>query len=380
MDRTRVDKRPENVKKKFPNSIVPLVNGKALIKAAKKHNAMIMATNIRCRLPVEGIVLASMAAGAPVMYEIAKSELGYTEFTPQSFAEFIVGENERLGNTIVPFAIHGDHITVKNPEEVESVGRLIAGEMEAGFTSFAIDASHMENDKNLAATSELAKPIIDAGLNLEVELGEIGAKSGSAEGFTQPEEARWFIGELDKLGIRPNLLAINNGSIHGTYFGTSQEGIQLELTRSIWEAIQPWSVDIAQHGITGTSLDKISSFIQYGIRKGNVGTLWQNIAFGMAMNQNGNCITTADKQYIKRPYRGISDELWQEIVKWAAETNNGGGNIKKANQPFAPLFNALPLAVKKRIAGHAYEEEVRLFEATHSIDLAGSVWEFILPM
>jgi len=377
MDKTRLDKRPENVKKKFPNSIVPLVNGQALIKAARKHTGMIMATNIRCRLPVEGIVLASMAVRAPVMYEIAKSELDYTELTPKSFAEFIVEENERLGNTSVPFAIHGDHITVKKPEEVESVGRLIAAEMEAGFTSFAIDASHMENDKNLAATSVLAKPIVEAGLNLEVELGEIGAKSGSADGFTQPEEGRWFIGELDKKGIRPNLLAINNGSIHGTYFGASHEGIQLELTRSIWEAIQPWSVDIAQHGITGTSLDKISSFIEYGVRKGNVGTLWQNIAFGLAMNQNGNCITTAEKDYVKRPYRGIPDELWQEIVKWAAETNNGGGNIKKANQPFAPMFNALPIPFKNRIAEHAFEEAVRLFEATHSINLADSVWEFV---
>ncbi len=377
MNRNRADKRPENVKKKFPNSIVPLVNGKVLIKAARKHDAMIMATNIRCRLPVEGIVLASMASRAPVMYEIAKSELGYTEFTPQTFAEFIVEENERLGNTSVPFAIHGDHITVQKLEEVEPVRRLMAQEMEAGFTSFAIDASHMENDKNLQATSELAKPIIEAGLNLEVELGEIGAKSGNAEGFTQPEEARWFIGELDKKGIRPDLLAINNGSIHGNYLGAVQEGIQLDLTRSIWEAIQPWSVDIAQHGITGTSLDKISTFIQYGIRKGNVGTLWQNIAFGLAMNQNGNCITTGGKDYVKRPYRGIPDELWQEIVKWAAETNNSGGNIKKANQLFAPLFNALPLEYKKRVSEHAYEEAVRLFEATHSIGIADSVWEFL---
>jgi len=377
MNSSRADKRPENVKKKFPSSVVPLVNGKALIKAAKKHDAMIMATNIRCRLPVEGIVLASMASRAPVFYEIAKSELGYTEFTPQTFAEFIVGENERLGNTSVPFAVHGDHITVQKPEEVEPVGRLIAQEIEAGFTSFAIDASHMENDKNLQATSELAKQIIAAGLNLEVELGEIGAKSGNAEGFTQPEEARWFIGELDKKGIRPDLLAINNGSIHGNYLGAVQEGIQLDLTRSIWEAIQPWSVDIAQHGITGTSLDKISTFIQYGIRKGNVGTLWQNIAFGLAMNQNGNCITTGGKDYVKRPYRGIPDELWQEIVKWAAETNNSGGNIKKANQLFAPLFNALPLEYKKRVSEHAYEEAVRLFEATHSIGIADSVWEFL---
>ncbi|MFZ0929613.1 MAG: class II fructose-bisphosphate aldolase [Syntrophobacteraceae bacterium] len=377
MNRIKADKRPENVRNKFPNSIVPLVNAKVLIKAARKHNAMIMATNIRCRLPVAGIALASMACRAPVIYEIAKSELGYTEFTPQSFAEFIVEENERLGNTDVPFAIHGDHITVKKPEEVESVGKLMAREMEAGFTSFAIDASHMENEKNLEATRELAKPIIKAGLNLEVELGEIGAKSGSAEGFTQPEEAMWFISELDKRGIRPDLLAINNGSIHGNYLGASQEGIQLDLTRAIWEAIQPWSVDIAQHGITGTSLDKIASFIQYGIRKGNVGTLWQNISFGLGMNQNGNTITTANNEYVKRPYRGIPDELWQEILKWAAETNNNGGNIKKANAPFAPLFNALPPIYKKRIAEHAYEESVRLFEATHSIGVADSVWEFL---
>lgn len=372
----RVDIRPENVKKRFPDSLVPLVNGKALIQAAKKHNAMIMATNIRCRLPVEGIVLASMAARAPVMYEIAKSELGYTEFTPASFVEFILQENERLGNTEVPFAIHADHITVKKPEEVESVSMLIAKELEAGFTSFAIDASHMENEKNLAATSELAKPIIEAGLNLEVELGEIGAKSGSSEGFTQPDEAEWFIGELDKKGVRPNLLAINNGSIHGTYFGTTQEGIQLDLTLRIWKAIQPWGVDIAQHGITGTSLDKISSFIQYGIRKGNVGTLWQNISFGIAMNQNGNAITTENREYIKRPYRGVPDELWQEMCAWAVETKNTGGNIKNANKPFAARFNALPVRFKQRISEHGCEEAIRLFEATHSIGLADSVWEF----
>jgi len=375
MAKQRDDIRPENVKKRFPDSSVPLVNGKSLLRAAKKHDAMIMATNIRCRLPVEGIVLASMAASAPVMYEIAKSELGYTEFTPASFVEFIVQENERLGNAEVPFAIHADHITVKKLEEVESIAALIAKEMEAGFTSFAIDASHMENEKNLAATIQLAQPIVQAGLNLEVELGEIGAKSGSAEGFTQPAEAEWFIGELDKKGIRPNLLAINNGSIHGTYFGTTHEGIQLDLTLQIWKAIQPWGVDIAQHGITGTSLDKISSFIKYGIRKGNVGTLWQNIAFGLAMNQNGNAMTTENRDYIKRPYRGISDELWEEMWAWAVETKNTGGNIKNANKVFTAKINSQPLVYKKRTTDHAYEEALRLFEATHSIGLADSVWE-----
>ncbi len=376
MTKPRIDPRPANVKKRFPNSVVPLLNGRALLEAARKHKAMIMACNIRCRLPVEGIVLASMAAEAPVMYEIAKSELGYTEFTPATFVEFIIQENERLGNTDVPFGVHGDHITVKKPEEVESVAALIAKQLEAGFTSFAIDASHMENDNNLAATSQLALPIVQAGLALEVELGEIGAKSGSTEGFTQPEEAAWFVGELDKKKIRPNLLAINNGSIHGTYFGAAHEGIQLDLTAKIWQSIQSWSVDIAQHGITGTSLEKISSFIEYGIRKGNVGTLWQNISFGMAMNESGNALTTENREYIKRPYRGIPDELWQEMWSWAVETKNTGGNIKSANQAFAAKMNAIPLQYKKRITDHAYEEALRLFEATHSIGLAESVWSF----
>jgi fructose/tagatose bisphosphate aldolase len=373
----RKDVRPENVKRRFPNSVVPLVNGKALIQAARRQKAMIMAANIRCRLPVEGIVLASMAARAPVMYEIAKSELTYTEFTPASFVSFIIEENERLGNTGVPFAIHGDHITVKNMGEVDKVRALITEELEAGFTSFAIDASHMENELNLSATADLAKSLMTAGLGLEVELGEIGAKSASAEGFTRPEEAQWFVRELAERGIHPDLLAINNGSIHGTYFGAVQEGIQLELTLEIWKAIQPWSVDIAQHGITGTSLEKISTFIDFGIRKGNVGTLWQNISFGLAMNQNGNAITTEQREYVKRPYRGIPDELWHGIWAWAVETGNTGGNIKNANKSFMAQLNAIPQVYKRRISDHAYEEALRLFEATRSVELADTVFELL---
>jgi len=377
MAKQKADLRPFNVKRRFSGSLIPLVNGKYLIKAARKGNGMIMATNIRCRLPVEGIVRASMATRAPVMYEIAKSEMSYTEFTPASFVEFILQENERLGNTEVPFAIHADHLTVKKPEEIEVVRSLIAAQMEAGFTSFAIDASHMENELNLAATVDLAQPVVQANLSLEVELGEIGAKSGNAEGFTRPDEAQWFVRELVKRSVHPDLLAINNGSIHGTYFGAAHEGIQLDLTREIWNAIQPWSVDIAQHGITGTSLEKISSFIQYGIRKGNVGTLWQNISFGLAMNQSGNAITTESRDYIKPSYRGLPDELWREICSWAVETGNTGGNIKNVNKAFAAQLNAIPLACKARISDHAYEEAVRLFEATHSVGLADTVWKFL---
>jgi len=367
----------ENVKNKFPNIKLPLVSGQALVKAAKANDAMIMAVNMRCRLPVEGIARASLDTKAPVMYEIAKSELGYTEFTPDSFVDYIIEVNERIGNKTVPFAIHADHLTVKSEDEVDAVDELIKEEIKAGFTSFAIDASHMENELNLRATKKLAPQVKEIGAGLEVELGEIGAKSGDAEGFTNPEEAKWFIGELADAGIHPDLLAINNGSIHGTYFGTTREGIQLELTKKIYEAIQKWDVDIAQHGITGTSLMKIREFIKYGIRKGNVGTFWQNISFGIGMDANGNAITDEEKNYTKRPYRGVPDDLWKEIEKWAKKTGNTGGNIKKANKAFADKFNALDKKYKDRITAQAYEEAIRLFEATNSIFLADEVFKYL---
>jgi len=369
---------PANVKEKFGNTSVPLVNGIALIKTAKKYNAMIMATNCRCKLPVEGIALASKNTGAPVLYEIARSELGYTEFTPDSFVEYVIEVNQKIGNTEVPFGIHGDHITVKNMEDEKAAAdALIKSELKAGFTSFAIDASHMENEMNLKVTTELAQQIQDAGLCLEVELGEIGAKKGTEEGFTNPDEARWFIGSLKANGIHPQLLAINNGSIHGTYFGTAREGIQLELTKQIYDNVQEWDVDIAQHGITGTSLEKIRLFINYGIRKGNVGTLWQNISFGTGMDVNYNALTTPEKGYIYRSYRGIPEELWQRMWQWAVESGNIGGNIKKANKVFAKDFNALSDTAKHRITGHAYEVAVNLFEATNSIGLADKVLEYL---
>jgi hypothetical protein len=132
-------------------------------------------------------------------------------------------------------------------------------------------------------------------------------------------------------------------------------------------------VDIAQHGITGTSLDKITQFIYHGIRKGNVGTFWQNISFGLAMNQNGNAITTPEKHYVKRPYRGVPDELWQKMWKWAEETGNTGGNIKKANKAFAEELNQVGEDYKERITKQAFEEAIRLFEATNSAGLAGEV-------
>ena len=95
--------------------------------------------------------------------------------------------------------------------------------------------------------------------------------------------------------------------------------------------------------------------------------------FGLAMNQHGNAITTPEKKYIKRSYRGFSNELWEKIWAWAEETGNTGGNIKKANKAFSDELNAVSEEHRGRITVQAYEEAIRLFEATNSAGLAGEV-------
>ena len=50
-----------------------------------------------------------------------------------------------------------------------------------------------------------------------------------------------------------------------------------------------------------------------------------------------------------------------------------GGNIKKANKAFADELNAVGKEFKERITLQAYEEAIRLFEATNSAGLAGEV-------
>jgi hypothetical protein len=72
----------------------------------------------------------------------------------------------------------------------------------------------------------------------------------------------------------------------------------------------------------------------------------------------------------------VPAELWEDMWKWAQETGNTGGNIKKANKVFADKFNQLDEKYRNRITVQAYEEAIRLYEATNSYGLADKVSEF----
>jgi fructose-bisphosphate aldolase class II len=327
--------RPENVLKKIgPQSQVPLANSRPIFEAFREEKIIIMACNIRIKHAVPGILRAAKELDAIVGFELARTEGGldggYTAQLPDQFVEMIVGYAEESKHDL-PIFIHSDHIGIKDPTEksIASGRELIAVQIKAGFSSFAIDASHNEMPDNIRITAELAKPIQDLGLGLEAEVGEIKLVKEGGE-LTTVEEAVEFITGLKGKGVRPILLATNNGSKHGHYAPGEQVHIDLPRTGQVYEAIKKDGVCIAQHGITGTPLNLVGQFADYGIRKGNVGTLWQDVV-----------------------YEGLPPELMKTLTDWAAKEKK---DLKFSTKPFKKEIDSIPEANKKIIYDKAYQE------------------------
>lgn len=366
-------KRPLNVQALFGNTEMGLVSGHDIAQAAKRADTIILAANARHPLVARAVLRAAKKKNAAVLIEIAKSETTYCGSNYDNLAQYAYQYSEEMGHGAV-FGLHVDHYAIKSQADVlKGVGHL-THIVNNGFTSVALDASHLEDYDNFAATRALAG-WLPTELGLEVEVGEI---KGPGE-LSTVEEALYYIGGLNSWNVFPDYLAISNGSLHGTYDPAvgQMEGIDLTRTKEIADAIAPYGVAIAQHGISGTPLSKVSTFRKYGIRKGNVATLFQNCYFGIKMDsETGNAIMDGGT-YVKEADRGISVDLWNKIV--AAGDGRGysrkDGNYKKLNLEFCDAILNEPQPIIDRIVDEMEYWATRFITAFGAEDSADAVAE-----
>jgi len=352
-----LDLRPKHVLRNLGSkSKVCLLNSHDIFKVLKDEKVIVMACNTRIKHVVPGIMRAAEELDSVVAFELAKTEGGvdggYTGQTPQIFFETVVeyAEERKFSK---PFFIHGDHTTVKDtsPEAFQSAKEQIEAELQAGYTSIAIDASFNELEDNIRITGQLATFILPYELGLEVEVGEVKS-AGQEAVITTVEEAIAFINGLEDNGIHPDLLAINNGSKHGNYLEGEKIFMDLEKTGEIFNVIKPKGICIAQHGITGTPLNLVGKFADYGIRKGNVGTEWQNIA-----------------------HEFLPQDLMNEMKKWAQANKK---DIKFATREFKSEIDSIPQKHIKQIEQKAYETAGSFITAFRAKNLASLVKEKLL--
>ncbi len=372
--RELLKKRPLNVQARFGNEAMGLVSGRDIIAANKEVDSIVLAANARHPLVIKAVLQAAKKKNAAVLLEIAKSEATYCGANYVNIPEYALKYSAEMGHGAV-FGLHVDHYAIKSQDDVLKGVAHLNSILMNGFTSVAIDASHLADYDNFVATRSIAG-WLPAELGLEVEVGEI---KGAGE-LSTVEEALYYIGGLNSWGIFPDYLAISNGSLHGTYDPTAgqMEGIDLARTKEIADAIAPYGVAIAQHGISGTPLDKVSTFRKYGIRKGNVATLFQNVYYGIKMDsETGNAIIE-DGSYVKEADRGVSTELWNEIVKEADDRgmSRKSGDYKKLNLAFCEKILAEPKPIIDRIVDEmAYwaERFITAFGAENSADAVAEV-------
>lgn len=339
--------RPPNIVKLFPNSKALIVSGKVIDRAMiAKGNAIAIAANVRNSFVIRGTLMAAQRANAAVILEIAKSEGGakaYCAVNYWNMAALIDQVCNELGIT-VPVAIHADHYGIQNDKDLAAAKIEIPTMFEAGITSIAIDASHLTDDKNLLASIEL-NPLVPKWAGLETEVGEIKGK----EGLSTPEEALFLIQGLNAHDIFPDWIALNNGTTHG--IEESDAGIQVDLTAKIHQAIEKYRVSGAQHGTSGNSSERLRQIAQKTrTTKANVATALQMISWGLEVNDYGNAQLDANKNFKKVKGAGVTEEMWEEMVKYATEKTLKAGDYKKLNLPFENKLAGLPADVRGRMA------------------------------
>lgn len=314
--------------------------GSLLFNSLKDKKTIIMAANPRIMLVTKGIFQAAKDVDAALLLELARSECdlkgGYTGITPAEFSRRSTEAAEDVGFDI--WALHADHIGIKKgtDEDIQATRELVSGQIDAGYTSFAIDASHLFNFKggdlreelagNINATVKIAQFIEEKMHNreygLEVEVGEIGREDEHGRVLTRPEEAVTFIKALNEQGVHPHVLAIANGSVHGNTYDAEgnlieQVSIDIPQTMAVAKALKDnnLNVRIAQHGITGTPRELIHNHFPHGdIIKGNVATFYQNMVWDI--------------------FKVFEPDLYQDIRNWTLENYRTSAPEKSDNEIF----------------------------------------------
>jgi fructose-bisphosphate aldolase class II len=362
--------RPPNITELFPNSKALIVSGKYIDQAMiRKGNAICIAVNGRSYFVIKGSLMAAQRANAALIIEIAKSEGGANAYCAMNYwnlARTVDTLCNELGITI-PVAIHADHYGIKSQADIESAKTEIPSIFEAGITSIAIDASHMPDDQNLLANIAL-NPCIPSWAGLETEVGEIKG----TQGLSTESEARFLIQGLNAHSIFPDWIALNNGTTHG--IEVSDQGIQVELTRDIHEALAPYKISGAQHGTSGNSSDRLRRIAsETRTTKANVATALQMVSWGLEVNDYGNAILDDAGKFKKVAGEGVSEAMWQEMTAYAEEKGISGGNYKKLNLPFENKLLSQPRDIRDRMAARVeafvYKMIVDVFDAKDTASL-----------
>src|SRR4051794_7301945 len=247
-------------------------------------------------------------AGA-FIFEIARSEIGYTEQRPHEYTAVVLGAALREGFS-GPIFIQGDHVQTNakkynspdRDKELEGLRALIREEIAAGFYNIDIDTSTLvdldkptldeqqEVNVNLAADfTAFIRRHEPKGVTVSVggEIGEVGGKNSDVhelhaymKGFNAALKARG----ANHVGL--SKISVQTGTAHGGFInadGTLRMDVKIDL-KTLEElsrlARSEYGLGGAvQHGASTLPAEAFDAFPKHGACEIHLATNFQNMVY-----------------------------------------------------------------------------------------------------
>jgi len=325
-------------------------------------------------------------AGA-LIFEIARSEIGYTDQRPSEYATNILGAAIAEGFT-GPVFIQGDHFQISasrynaDPEaELQAVKDLTVEAIHAGFYNIDVDTSTLVDlDKDTIAEQQELNSRLSAELTAFIrstepegittsvggEIGEVGGQNS-----TEPELRAYTDGynaKLAKLGeelIGLSKISIQTGTSHGGVVLPDGSIAQVSVDFDTLFSLSRIARDdyhmggAVQHGASTLPQDAFGKFVESEAVEVHLATNFQNIFFEEAPqalvnkmyayldenNQHERKRDMTDDQFYYKTRKRVLGPFKGEIMR-LSETEKA--EVSKAwEAQFAQLFDALAIADTK---------------------------------
>ncbi len=315
-----------------------------------------------------------LSVGA-LIFEIARSEMGYTDQRPTEYVSSILGAAIKEGFR-GPLFIQGDHFQVSakgfaaDPgAEVNAVKDLITESISAGFYNIDIDTSTLvdlsfdslddqqrNNYRVCADITRFVRQIEPEGITISLggEIGEVGGHNS-----TVPELHAFMQGynnEIDDLqGI--SKISVQTGTSHGGVVLPDGTLAQVKVDFDTLKELSLVARDeyglggAVQHGASTLPPDAFNKFPESAAIEIHLATGFQNIIYDLLPQET-----------VGEAYEYIQTNLKHEWKKGKTEDQFLYSTRKKAIGPFKKQWWDLDPAVQDKI-GQALQEQFEfLFE------------------
>jgi len=238
------------------------------------------------------------------VFEIARSEIGYTDQSPIEYASMVLAAAVRESYS-GPVFIQGDHFQVnaakfkENPDrEIEGLQALIADAISSGFYNIDIDSStlvdlskpdlkeqQLLNYDVCGRLTRFIRRVEPRGITISVggEIGEIGHQNST------PEDLRAFMAGLeDKLGKGStgiSKISVQTGTTHGGVVLPDGSIAQIKLDFNTLKNLSETArreyglAGAVQHGASTLPSEAFHKFVECETAEVHLATQFQNMIY-----------------------------------------------------------------------------------------------------